>query len=1006
MADEVMAPRNRFRPPRWIVPQVDAGDLTALGPVPLLTDRFGEMVPTGTARIALGHTSDGFLLAVDCPVPAGVARSDLAIDHQDFWRQDHVELRLAPAGCEPVQLMIASDGRIWCAGRNLPPAKILPSAGWRLHAALPCADLGLPVPVAGEPWRGFTAHVRWDGDRPDFACASAAVLGFAQRERHLDVVLTPKRDVLMQPCETPTGELPDVPFALGVPLCSRRGASGRLRVIVERDADEAGSSLDLPVELPPGRTITCRVPVTLERTLYRRLSCWWVDRTTGAASELGALCLRAGAAVPDLGQVRPGLLLDDEGLAQARAACAHTPFAPLIAEVLGLGHNLLDEAHLPPPQGYGYTFDRGAMNWFRVAKESMVHAQTPAGRRIWELQPPEAHAAWHEVIRTVEPQDAQLAVLIPALDRLLTRRDLWDADDFARVHLPPVGHDLLARGVATLSDAELAKLNRVLFQSAVECCHQFKIDLPGRIGAMFTAWLCREDPRLIDLASRTAAAAADWMIPSAEFHLHEGNVSSTLALAYACWRDRLDATRRAGWRHLLTQLLDLYLATARRQGWTVTAIPNANPVGNAGGGLLALALANDEPERAREALAFALKHLTTWLDWCAGSDGGNTEGAQYWAFGTESFLRFAVTLERVTGSDHGLLSHPAIVNAMAMVRVSLCNDGGTHGANDTVPVPCGGEVAWWLARRGDALALWYGDHCLRHAAARSAAGKPSVYRAAPLWALLSRPLLPEATAQPGPLPTAFALHSIEYGILRSHAAWNCRWTTGIKGARGPYTHHNQADTGALWADLRGERLLIDPGYYKPKPQHHCLPLVDGKGPREGRDWDGRITACDEIGDLRWLACDSTAAYGGAARRVRRALVLCGDDAVVMVDDVDTDGVVTLQWQCGGPAEVDATTARIAMPRCRARLDIDGATALAAQPERNLHDVHWGYHFADCRWIPLTATAGRDPVVAVLLDTTDGDAGPVRIARHADRIDLHLPSGRHLSLHRATGWLPG
>ena len=72
---------------------------------------------------------------------------------------------------------------------------------------------------------------------------------------------------------------------------------------------------------------------------------------------------------------------------------------------------------------------------------------------------------------------------------------------------------------------------------------------------------------------------------------------------------------------------------------------------------------------------------------CGGTDGGNTEGAQYWAYGMESFLRFALLLERLTGIDEGLVTHPLIRNALNMVRVSLCNDGALHGVNDTIPMP-------------------------------------------------------------------------------------------------------------------------------------------------------------------------------------------------------------------------------------------------------------------------------------------------------------------------------
>jgi hypothetical protein len=52
--------------------------------------------------------------------------------------------------------------------------------------------------------------------------------------------------------------------------------------------------------------------------------------------------------------------------------------------------------------------------------------------------------------------------------------------------------------------------------------------------------------------------------------------------------------------------------------------------------------------------------------------------------------------------------------------------------------------------------------------------------------------------------------------------------------------------------------------------------------------------------------------------------------------------------------------------------------LDLHPERSLHDTHWGYHFADCRWFPLTVTyrpTARRPLVTVLQDAAGGTGAP-------------------------------
>ena len=719
---------------------------------------------------------------------------------------------------------------------------------------------------------------------------------------------------------------------------------------------------------PPEVWARLRLPKKLPRPGYTHI----------AVPGVGAVTLRAPVPPLRLPALRhPYLYFDQRGLAEFRRK-AKLPVLKPLAESLRPVAADFDESHLQ----FSFDFDRDALGWFRVAKESMVNPRTAAHRHIWNLMPAAAQAAWRDVIRTVTVTDAQLAILLPALNGLLRRRDLYQAAAFADVHLPPEGHALVARCAA----ADLPKRNRILIQSAIECCHKFKVDLAARIGGYLEKWLLSGDRRLITLATRTARAAADAMIPEATFHLHEGNASLGIALAYDTFYPYLTPAERGHWRRLLVKLLDLYLYSARTQAWTVTAIPNANPVGNAGGGILALALWREEPVKARAALQYARKYLWKWLDWCGGSDGGNTEGAQYWAYGTESFLRFALLLEKLTGTDEGLVTHPLIRNALNMVRVGLCNDGALHGVNDTIPMPVGSEVAWALAGRfNDRFALWYGDHALRW----YNAGEFKAYRVAPLWGILFRPAKPEVKKQPEPLPRSFALRSIEYGILRSSTNWNCRWTVGLKGSRPPYTHHNQADTGSFFLDYRGQRLLIDPGYYKPAPTDHSLPIINGVAPETPSAYTGKIIACRE----GYLAVDSTAAYRGAARRVIRHLVMVGEDGVVLLDDIAADGKVLTQFQAGAPPLPGRRGFKIADIRLAVLTRPD--LKLTIHPERSLHDTHWGYHFSKCRLFPVTGSYPVDEHQPLLVTFTASTAVPPTCRRSAGRLCVTFSSGRQV-----------
>jgi hypothetical protein len=986
-------------------------------PVLLLGNPTGTGAVRRETRFWLARDDEHFILHAEGRETSLTLRPELQPDDPMFWTQDHIELRLLPASGEHVQIIIALNGRCWdnrglykqddrltCRGE-------VRDENWTLDLRLNCAALGLAVLPPGMVLRGLVAHVRWADGRPDIACCTAMELGFSQHERLAEFVLD----------ETS----PEGPFVSDFRLVDDRQArltlvnpssnpfSGRLVWRYERADGDVGTD-SIPLNLVPGGRTELTVPFIREPQRFTRL-CLAIEDQQGR-HEFGAVSLRAElTALPErAGPLQhPYLFLDADGLATFRRKAALPVFHPLAAGLVPRPADY-DEGHLPPPGGrFAFDFDADSMHWGRVARETMLRdgegRRRPAAARIWEWLPPAAKDAFRQVAGMDTARPDHLAVLLPAFNVLLRRPDLYDAEAFAGVRLPPEGVELLARGAAHLDDFELVKFNRILLQSSIECCHKFKVDLAARVGGYLAKWVLSGDPRLVALATRTAQAAADSMLTEPTFHLHEGNASPLLALAYDTFHPLLTEEQRGHWRRLLTKLLDLYLTSARAGEWTVTAIANANPVGNAGAGFLALALWQEEPEKAREAIGWIRRHTAHWLDYCFGPDGGNTEGCQYWQYGAESWIHFAALYERFFGCEDGLLDHPALRNGMNMIRVALCNDGALHGVNDTVPAPCGSELAWfWGGRYDDRFALWYGDHAWRWYQEAVADGRPTPYVPSAFWSILFRPEWPEVVEQPEPLPQAFALHSIEHGILRSGPEWNCRWAAGLKGSRPPYTHHNQADTGSFFIDLQGERLLIDPGYYKPEPGDHSLPIIGGVAPQAPEGYTGALIACESRGDVRYLACDATAAYRGAARRVVRHLVLVGDEGLVFLDDIvptDPAAEIRAQYQCGGVTEaIDGGRAVLVRGRkVTLRLDLltRPETALELRPERSLHDVHWGYHFAQCRLFPVTANYRadeRDPLVTTFVEA-GGVVPACRVERAGDELTVVMPSGRRVGF----GW---
>jgi len=320
------------------------------------------------------------------------------------------------------------------------------------------------------------------------------------------------------------------------------------------------------------------------------------------------------------------------------------------------------------------------------------------------------------------------------------------------------------------------------------------------------------------------------------------------------------------------------------------------------------------------------------------------------------------------------------------------------------------------------LGLWYGDHSLRFYEARRAAGKKGPYGVSSIRAAVFRPDVPERFEAP-PLPQAFLLPSIQYATVRSAPAYDAPWVVGVKGARPPYTHHNQPDVGAFYAHLHGQRLLMDPGYYVGQATDHCLPLINGKGPKPGSRFDGRVFSCVSVGDRQALAVDATRAYGQAAQRVRRWFVLVGQEGLVVLDDVlaseGQPSVGEAQYQAGAPTQrLNETAFRIHRPE--ATMDVQlfppaetpgdaSIQRLQLLPEQSLDKSGWGYKFSDCRHFPVRLRyrpREDQPLVSVILDATDRPENREPRLTHPGRVDPTGSGPDHRSAaQRSGGTLP-
>lgn len=992
-----VAPRHDYRPPLCCAsPATRAEDLATAGcPLPL-TDIRGERLIDGV-RIALGWDAGHLYLYARVVDADCVIDADRPVEHPRFWMQDHIEFRVVPDPAwdgDQVQVLATAGGRIALNGAFGPgeatSAVTRTDDGWTLALRVPVGLLGRSALHAGDELRCLAARVRWGDGCPDIAASGAVVLGFPQAERFPRVRL----DEAVAPVRLTGGDAALAP--------------GENRLRIEAGGDAAAIEVEqdgAPVAMASDGSFS----VELTRPRYGEV-CWYRRDADGGRTRVGSICLRSAVAEPTIGaRAHPYLMGDAETWQRRRALLDEEPYRTLDAARARSDLDAL-RAELPDPAvADDFRFAAHDGNWLRISRETLLRdgatGRQATAQLIWDRLDPAAQ----ECARVVaEDLQADPGPLLAAFDALLDRDDLYRDDLHAEASLPPVVRRLrAAHGGLPPAGRDRRMHNRAFLQGVIGCLGAYRGDLLRCALDLAEDWVCTQNPDALRLATDYLAAAAERTILEEQMHLHTGMLAERLGRAYDLVASQLDADARRIWLEWAATLLELYRDTAHGASWTVTTTANANPVGNGGAGILALATWHELPELARPALRTVRDNLWNWIDYCHGPDGGNTEGAQYWQYGMEHFLAYAHAFETVTGDDDTMFDQPAVRHCMAMIEVGLCNDGKMHGVNDTIPMPIGGGMAWFAGSRfGDELGAWYGDHVVRAGAERRAAGKKLAYLPSLWHAWAYRPPGPMRTAAP-PLPRCRVLEHSAVGILRSEPRWDCRMDLGIKGSRPPYTHHNQTDTGALFCDRDGERLLIDPGYYRGDADCHCLPLIDGVGPTVGGAWVGALTGSGTGDGWSWIALDSSLAYQAVAARCARCLVLCGPDLAVVIDDIATDAPVCLQWQCGGPASErpggvlvtgQATELALAFPV------VDGA-AVELAAERSFHPA-WGYHFAECRWFPVHWRSGAPtaPLVTLVGAPAAVDAAECRVAEAA--VTITTPAGAELRFARgAEGWGP-
>ena len=409
-----------------------------------------------------------------------------------------------------------------------------------------------------------------------------------------------------------------------------------------------------------------------------------------------------------------------------------------------------------------------------------------------------------------------------------------------------------------------------------------------RIYTLALLWRLDGEKRWLERAvkeMRAAAAFPDW---NPSHFLDTAEMTHAFAIGYDWLYAGLSREQRAWIREaIVTKGLDPALEFYdNRRGW-VNATHNWNQVCNGGILLGALAVAEDEPWRARHILRNAVESLPLAMASYA-PDGGWNEGPGYWHYATRYNVYALAGMETALGTDAGLSKLPGFSRA-GHFRVDFSSPSAkTFNYADASDGVGTAEEMFWLARRfNQPVYAWQQLELLR---------KSDRAHALDLVWFPSEAL--HSPREAGwPLDSYYK--GVDVAFLRG--SWedaNATWVA-VKGGDNK-ANHSHLDLGTFVLDVFGMRWATDLGpddynlpqyfgpkrwtYYRLRTESHNTVLIDGQ------NQDPRAAAPvleREFTPARAsVTIDLTAAYPGKLTKHLRTLALVDRRSVEIRDEIE------------------------------------------------------------------------------------------------------------------------
>lgn len=419
-----------------------------------------------------------------------------------------------------------------------------------------------------------------------------------------------------------------------------------------------------------------------------------------------------------------------------------------------------------------------------------------------------------------------------------------------------------------------------------------------------TAWA---DRAWAELAA--AAGFPDW---NPAHFLDTAEMTYAFAIGYDWFYDRWTPDQRARLRRAIQEMglgpaMTSYEPKPRR--WA-TVHNNWNQVCNGGIALGALAIAEDEPQRAAKIVRAACASIPLAIG-VYRPDGAGTEGVTYWAYATQYNTALLDGLETALGTCLGL---DQVDGYKQSADFQLYFSGARHESFDFGD--CGRSLL------SAPQHFWFGRHydTPRHSWFRYA-----ILRAHPDRGRVADLLWFDPRAKDFD-PREFALDKhfrrAEVAVMRS--AWGDpdALVLGIEGAPPDDFSHRHLDSGSFILEAAGVRWIVDCGteretylahrhshdrwdFYRTRAEgHNTLVLNPGPGPDQAPKTPAPITRFESRPDRCEAEMDLSKAYAAAARRVTRTFAMIDRKRVTIRDRIEGARAADLWWFLHTQARVE------------------------------------------------------------------------------------------------------